>query len=85
MDIRYCVPCLLGLEGLIADELREMGAADVCADGAGGVEQAVGRYAPADGAAVARRALIDEAARGLVGDLGVRRSESERRGEECGE
>ena len=32
MDIRFCVPCLLGLEGLIADELREMDAADVRAE-----------------------------------------------------
>ena len=32
MDIRYCVPCLLGLEGLIADELREMEARDVQAE-----------------------------------------------------
>ena len=30
--VRYCVPCLLGLEGLIADELRGMGAADVAAE-----------------------------------------------------
>ena len=32
MDIRYCVPCLLGLEGLIADELREMEAQNVQAE-----------------------------------------------------
>ena len=32
MEMKFCVPCLLGLEGLIADELREMGAADVCAE-----------------------------------------------------
>ena len=32
MTIHFCVPCLLGLEGLIADELREMGALDVRAE-----------------------------------------------------
>ena len=32
MTIDFCVPCLLGLEGPIADELREMGAADVRAE-----------------------------------------------------
>ena len=32
MKINFCVPCLLGLEGLIADELREMGAEDVNAE-----------------------------------------------------
>ena len=32
MKIEYCVPCLLGLEGLIADELREMDAEDVRAE-----------------------------------------------------
>ena len=32
MDIHYCVPCLLGLEGLIADELREMEAQNVQAE-----------------------------------------------------
>lgn len=29
---RFCVPCLLGLEGLIADELRNLGACDVNAE-----------------------------------------------------
>ena len=32
MEMNFCVPCLLGLEGLIADELREMGAAAVNAE-----------------------------------------------------
>ncbi len=32
MKLNMCVPCLLGLEGLIADELREMGAEDVNAE-----------------------------------------------------
>lgn len=32
MKINFCVPCLLGLEGLIADELRELGAEDVNAE-----------------------------------------------------
>jgi len=32
MDMNFCVPCLLGLEGLIADELREMGAVNVNAE-----------------------------------------------------
>lgn len=32
MNIKFCVPCLLGLEGLIADELREMGAENVNAE-----------------------------------------------------
>ena len=32
MDMNFCVPCLLGLEGLIADELREMGALNVNAE-----------------------------------------------------
>ncbi len=30
--MKFCVPCLLGLEGLIADELRDMGAEDVSAE-----------------------------------------------------
>ena len=29
---RFCVPCLLGLEGLIADELRNIGASEVNAE-----------------------------------------------------
>ena len=32
MTYQYCVPCLLGLEGMIADELREMEAQDVQAE-----------------------------------------------------
>ena len=32
MHIDFCVPCLLGLEGLIADELREMNAENVRAE-----------------------------------------------------
>ncbi len=32
MQIEFCVPCLLGLEGLIADELRMMDAANVRAE-----------------------------------------------------
>ena len=32
MKINFCVPCLLGLEGLIADELRAMDAGDVRAE-----------------------------------------------------
>ncbi|MBQ6023700.1 MAG: class I SAM-dependent RNA methyltransferase [Clostridia bacterium] len=32
MIIDFCVPCLLGLEGLIADELRSMDASDVRAE-----------------------------------------------------
>ncbi|MBQ7637769.1 MAG: class I SAM-dependent RNA methyltransferase [Clostridia bacterium] len=32
MKLDFCVPCLLGLEGLIADELREMQALDVRAE-----------------------------------------------------
>ncbi len=32
MKINFCVPCLLGLEGLIAEELREMGAEEVNAE-----------------------------------------------------
>lgn len=32
MKINFCVPCLLGLEGLIAEELREMEAEDVRAE-----------------------------------------------------
>lgn len=32
MKIQYCIPCLLGLEGLIADELRAMDALEVNAE-----------------------------------------------------
>lgn len=32
MNIDFCVPCLLGLEGFIADELRDMGAGNVAAE-----------------------------------------------------
>ena len=32
MNINFVVPCLLGLEAPIADELREMGASDVRAE-----------------------------------------------------
>lgn len=32
MKMNFCVPCLLGLEGLIADELREMEAENVVAE-----------------------------------------------------
>ena len=32
MEMHFCVPCLLGLEGLIADELRDMGAGAVNAE-----------------------------------------------------
>ena len=32
MTINFCIPCLLGLEGLIADELREMDAQNVTAE-----------------------------------------------------
>ena len=32
MEHRFCVPCLFGLEGLAAEELRRMGAADVAAE-----------------------------------------------------
>ena len=32
MNHRFCVPCLFGLEGLVADELRRMGAAEVAAE-----------------------------------------------------
>lgn len=32
MTMNFCVPCLLGLEGLIAEELREMDASDVRAE-----------------------------------------------------
>ena len=32
MQMNFCVPCLLGLEGLIADELREMNAENVRAE-----------------------------------------------------
>ena len=32
MNINFCIPCLLGLEGLIADELREMEAENVRAE-----------------------------------------------------
>lgn len=32
MNIKMVIPCLLGLEGLIAAELRELGAADVAAE-----------------------------------------------------
>ena len=32
MDINFVVPCLLGLESLIADELRDFGANDVTAE-----------------------------------------------------
>ena len=32
MQIEFCVPCLLGLEGLIADELRQMDAENVRAE-----------------------------------------------------
>ncbi|MCH5198095.1 MAG: class I SAM-dependent RNA methyltransferase [Oscillospiraceae bacterium] len=32
MDLEFCVPCLLGLEGLIADELKEMDAQNVRAE-----------------------------------------------------
>ena len=30
--MRFCVPCLLGVEGLVAEELREMGCLDVTAE-----------------------------------------------------
>ncbi len=32
MNIKFVIPCLLGLEGLIAQELRDMGAEDVTAE-----------------------------------------------------
>ncbi|MBR4452317.1 MAG: class I SAM-dependent RNA methyltransferase [Clostridia bacterium] len=32
MKINFVIPCLLGIESLIASELREMGAEDVCAE-----------------------------------------------------
>ncbi len=32
MTIQFCIPCLLGLEGLIAEELRNMDASDVRAE-----------------------------------------------------
>ena len=32
MDLRYCVPCLFGLEGLAADELRRLGMNGVSAE-----------------------------------------------------
>ncbi|MBR5772747.1 MAG: class I SAM-dependent RNA methyltransferase [Clostridia bacterium] len=32
MQINFVIPCLLGLEGLIADELREMGASGISAE-----------------------------------------------------
>ena len=32
MDLRFTVPCLFGLEGLAADELRRLGMGDVAAD-----------------------------------------------------
>ena len=43
MNLRYCVPCLFGLEGLAADELRRLGLDDVAAENgrvffSGGVE-----------------------------------------------
>lgn len=31
-NMRFCAPCLLGLEGLVAQELREMGCGDVAAE-----------------------------------------------------
>ena len=45
MDFRYCVPCLFGLEGLAADELRRLGMAQVAAENgrvyfSGGLEAA---------------------------------------------
>ena len=32
MEYKLCVPCLLGLEAPIADELRRLGMADVAAE-----------------------------------------------------
>lgn len=32
MQLNFCIPCLLGLEGLIADELRQLEAENVCAE-----------------------------------------------------
>ncbi len=32
MEFKLCVPCLFGLEGLVADELRRLGMADVTAE-----------------------------------------------------
>ncbi len=32
MEMRFCVPCLFGLEGLAADELRRLGMAEVSAE-----------------------------------------------------
>ena len=32
MKIDFVIPCLLGVEGLIADELRFLGAENVCAE-----------------------------------------------------
>ena len=32
MNINFCIPCLLGVEGLIADELRFLGAENVAAE-----------------------------------------------------
>ena len=29
MDLTYAVPCLFGLEGLVGDEVRRLGLADV--------------------------------------------------------
>ena len=32
MTINFCIPCLLGMEGFIADELRALEAENVCAE-----------------------------------------------------
>ena len=32
MQLRFCVPCLFGLEGLAADELRRLGLSEVAAE-----------------------------------------------------
>jgi putative N6-adenine-specific DNA methylase len=32
MQINFVIPCLLGIEGLISDELKSLGAENVCAE-----------------------------------------------------
>ena len=34
MNLLMTAPCLLGLEGLVSDELKQMGALNVCAENA---------------------------------------------------
>lgn len=69
MDNRYCVPCLFGLEGLVADELRRLHMAEVTAEN--------GRvFFSGDAAAMARANLCLRMGERVLLELGSFRAES---------